>query len=176
MKNLNYDDSVIKKYGSPPERKLNEVDEIVIHHTAGGGNWKGLRTWILSKNCERRHLFEKYVALTHFYIDKTGLVNQIFDLDTWTYHSCSGKHDKKTVGIELVHRTGPFTEAQYESLCEVIRHVTDFCPIKTIVSHDFNYMHYSGKEKGCPSRDFDWNRLDEMLKVSGYNFEIKAEA
>ena len=173
---INMDKGIIDRFGNPPERKLEDVTEIVIHHTAGDGSWKALKNWILSDTCERKAMFKKFVALTHFYIDKDGTINQIYFLDRWTYHSCSGKHDKQTVGIEMVHSKGEFKEAQYNSLADLIQHITTICPVKTIVSHDYNYMTYSKKAKGCPGNDFKWGKLDEMLKARGITLNIRSVA
>lgn len=174
---INMDKGIIDRFGNPPERKLEDVTEIVIHHTAGDGSWKALKSWILSPTCERQSMFKKFTALTHYYIDKDGTINQIFFLDRWTYHSCSGKHDKNTVGIELVHSKGEFKDAQYNSLADIIAHIVSICPnITTIVSHDYNYMTYSKKAKGCPGNDFKWDRLNQMLKDKGMEFNIRSVA
>ena len=159
-----YNDSdIVNAFVLPPKRDLKTVTEIVIHHTAGNGTWKGIKSWILGKNNERINQHKRFIGLTHYYIDKDGRINQAFPLDTWLYHSCSGKHDKVTAGIELVHGSGEFTAEQYNSLAELITRIADTCPIKTIVSHDYNYLHYSGKTKGCPGKDFNWEKLQEML-------------
>jgi N-acetyl-anhydromuramyl-L-alanine amidase AmpD len=170
---VNWDEELILKFGNPPERDLIKVNEIVIHHTAGDGSWRGLKQWFTADSCERKEQFKKFIGFTHYYIDKNGDVNQPFFLNTWMYHSCSAKHDKETVGIELIHAKGAFTEAQYEALANLVELIYNSCPIDTIVSHDYNYMHYSGKSKGCPSAWFDWARLVNMLNAKGFNPEIK---
>lgn len=167
---INMDKSLIDTFGNPPARPLDKVNEIVIHHTAGDGSWNGLKKWMLSESCERKEQFKKFIGLTHYYINKDGSVWQPFFLDTWLYHSCSGKHDKETIGIELVHSAGDFAESQYEALTGLIEHITKQCPITRIVSHDYNYKHYSGKAKGCPSAWFNWTELKSRLDEKGLNF------
>jgi hypothetical protein len=167
------DKDITSKWGDPPHRELSEINEIVIHHTAGNGNWSDLKKWILSDTCERKDQFKKFVALTHFYIDKDGKITQIYDLDTWTYHSCSGRHDAQTIGIELVHSNGDFKDDQYNALINIIISICDICDIKQIVSHDYNYLKYSHNSKGCPSKYFDWNKLNEMLKIKNLNIILK---
>ena len=159
---INFDSDVINRFGEPPKRDLKKVNEIVIHHTAGDGSWRGLKSWILGNNNERIEQHKKFIGLTHFYIDKDGKINQIYNNDTWTYHSCSGKHDKETIGIELVHGTGEFTDQQYSSLIELIKLLKIDMPITKIVSHDYNYLKYSGRTKMCPSDFFRWEKLNDM--------------
>jgi hypothetical protein len=170
---INNDNDLIDKYGTPPSRPLDKVTEIVIHHTAGDGNWKGLKQWFTSDTCERKDQFKKFIGFTQFYIEKSGVVYQPFSLESWMYHSCSGKHDKETIGIELIHDTDVFPEAQYTALADLVEFIYNSCPIDSIVSHDYNYMHFSGKAKGCPSTWFNWGRLSVMLNAKGINPEIK---
>jgi hypothetical protein len=41
--------------------------------------------------------------------------------------------------------------------------------IKAIQSHDYRYLKYSGKSKGCPGKYFDW----DMIKTNNqFNYEI----
>jgi hypothetical protein len=164
---INNDNDLILKYGNPPSRQVDVVTEIVIHHTAGVGTWQGLKNWFTSDKCERKDQYKRFIGFTHYYIEKNGTVFQPFFLDSWMYHSCSGKHDKETIGIELIHSTGEFTDSQYTALTDLIEYIYQSCPIKTIVSHDYNYMHYSGRAKGCPSKWFNWNRLSTMLEEKG---------
>lgn len=148
-------------FGTPPKRTLESIDEIVIHHTAGDGNWRGLVKWFISETNERRKQYKKFIALTHYYIQKDGRMFEAYPLDTWLYHSCSGKRDKTTIGIELIHNTGDFTETQYEALFFLLfDYLPKLCPnIKTISSHDYRYKLYSNMTKNCPSQWFDWDKL-----------------
>lgn len=171
--NLNFDPDVILKWGSPPFRELKNIDEIVVHHTAGDGNWNGLKSWILGNNNEREKNHSRFIGLTHYYIDKSGDITQIYKNDAWSYHSCSGTHDKKTIGIELVHSTGKFTDKQYGALVELISSICQICTIKQIVSHDYNYMTFSKNTKGCPGKFFDWSRLKIELQKNKLDIAIK---
>ena len=170
-------------FGMPPFRAVvenglsvptswNTIDEIVLHHTDGNGNWEGLKGWFIDDpRNTRRHLYYDHIALTHYYIETNGRVIEAFPLEVWLYHSCSGKRDRTTVGIELVHRTGPFTKPQYDSLSELIEYLCHaLVNIKTISTHDYRYLKYSGKAKGCPSKDFDHNYLKQLLDDKGYNY------
>jgi len=159
--NIIKDTTMPDTFGKPPFRELSSVDEIVIHHTEGEGTWKGLLKWFLQANDKRKQMYEKYIALTHYYIQKDGKIIEAYPLDTWLYHSCSGKRDKTTVGIELFHLEGDFTDQQYASLFWLIfEYLPTICPnIKIVSSHDYRYKKYSNKTKQCPSRFFDWVRL-----------------
>jgi len=165
--NIEIDNELPTTFGMPPIRELDSIDEVVIHHTAGDGNWKGLKGWFLGKDNPRRAQYKKFVALTHYYIQKDGKIIEAYPLDTWLYHSCSGKRDKTTIGIELIHKTGDFTEEQYKSLFYLL---FDFLPancpnLKVISSHDYRYKKYSNITKDCPSDWFDWARLKAENKL-----------
>ena len=158
---IKIDHSLMEMFGTPPSRKLEDVNEIVIHHTDGGGTNKSLFQWFKSKDCPNHELYKKFVALTHYYIQKDGEIVEAYPLDTWLFHSCSGQRDSKTIGIELIHKTGEFRPEQYESLFWLIfDHIPSVCPnIKVISSHDYRYNLYSKKTKNCPSQWFDWAKL-----------------
>lgn len=153
------DHSLMEMFGTPPKRDLSEITEIVIHHTAGGGTNKSLFDWFKGDTCPNHDLYRRFIALTHYYIQKDGGVTEAYPLDVWLYHSCSGKRDKSTIGIELIHASGEFTVHQYASLLQLMMTtIPEQCPnISTISSHDFRYLKYSGKTKGCPSQFFDWD-------------------
>jgi len=159
--NIDIDHSLMTMFGKPPSRKLENITEVVIHHTDGGGTNKSLFEWFKSDDCPNHGLYKKYVALTHYYIQKDGGVTEAYPLDTWLYHSCSGVRDERTIGIELIHKSGEFTLQQYASLLGLLfGHIHDQCPnITTISSHDYRYLKYSGKSKGCPSKFFDWDMI-----------------
>jgi len=168
---IEIDHTLPEIFGMPPKRTLDSVDEIVIHHTDGGGTWNGLKLWFIGKDCPNHALYKKFIALTHYYIDRSGKITEAYPLDTWLYHSCSGKRDKTTIGIELIHKTGDFTEEQYASLFYLINeYIPSVCKnIKVISSHDYRYLLYSKKTKECPSDWFDWARLKTENKLE---FEV----
>lgn len=153
----------------PPTRGLETIDEVVIHHTAGDGDWAGLVKWFLGKDNPRKDLYKKFIALTHYYIQKDGKIIEAYPLNTWLYHSCSGKRDKTTIGVELIHNTGEFSEDQYKSLFYLIfEYLPSVCPnLHTISSHDYRYKLYSNITKNCPSDYFNWARL-KIENVQNY--------
>lgn len=180
------DYSLMKIFGIPPRRKkaltkksaitksLNAVTEIVIHHTAGDGNWKGLLSWFTEGTNKRRNLYFKFIGFTHFYIEKSGEIFKAFPLTRWLYHSCSGKHDRFSIGIELIHRKGSFSDEQYSSLAWLIQELIKDCPnVMQIVSHDYNYMTYSNDAKGCPGKEFDFDLLNYHLEEREIFIQIK---
>jgi len=165
------DYSVTQKWHNGWKRPLSQITEVVIHHTAGNGNIDTLKKWMLGG--ERKDSYKKGIALFHFAIDKDGRIWKAGPISRWWYHSCSGKHDRFTVGIENIHKSGPFTPAQYKSLFWILfEYMPHFCPnYHRIVSHDYNYNTYSNVKKGCPGPDFDWTKLEKEIKRRNINFE-----
>lgn len=159
------DFDVTKKYHNGFIRKLQSITEVVIHHTAGRGTYKTLKKWMIGG--ERKKQYKKGVALFHIAIDKDGSIYQLGKFTRWFYHSSSGRHDKKTIGIELIHYEGNFTKEQYRSLEYLL---FDFFPkmfnnYSRIVAHDYNKNKYSGNRKGCPGNTFDWYLIKNMGKA-----------
>jgi hypothetical protein len=161
------DFEITKKYNEGFPRALKSITEFVVHHTAGRGVWAGLKKWMLGG--ERAEEYKRAVALFHFAIDKDGAIYQVGRLNRWFYHSSSGRHDKLTIGCELIHYNGPFTEEQYQSLAYLIyEYLPTLCPgLHRIVGHDYNKNKYSGSRKGCPGPNFDWPRLEQYGKDFG---------
>lgn len=151
-------------------RKSSDIKEIVIHGT-GGGTAKGIIDWMSSDTCERRELYKQAIGLFHFMIDRNGDIYEILNPEVWTYHSESGFHDHKTIGIELVNpellNAGEYTDDQYDSLNTLMSKIIDRFKIDTISTHDYNRKFFSGsKPKPCPGHKFDWDKLNlENMKV-----------
>ena len=169
--NITVDNSITNKFGMPPKRDLSTISEIVIHHTDGEFGWgnptSGLDGWMLSDTNPNINLYKQFISLFHYTIEKEGSIVQVVPIDSWVYHSCCGAHDAKTIGIELVQGSQPFTDAQYSALTELVQYIYSQCPITQIESHDYNYMTYSKGAKGCPGKLFDWNRFGQMLSDQG---------
>lgn len=157
---------VSMKYHNGWHRPIDDIEEIVIHATPGKSA-TGLLNWMLKG--ERSGQYKKGIALFHFLIDPTGLVYQIAPINRWYYHSSSGKHDKVTIGIEIlnsdVNNEGDFTGYQYEGLEHLIFDTLfrSCINIGRIVSHDYNNNTYSGNRKGCPGKNFDWDKIHNMF-------------
>lgn len=168
---IRQDYSITQKWHPGWKRPLEQVKEVVIHHTAGTGNIDTLKKWMLSG--ERKEQYTKGISLFHFAIDRDGKIWKAGPVSRWWYHSCSGKHDKVSIGIENIHKTGPFTDAQYENLFWLIfEYIPRICiSYNRIVSHDYNYNTYSNMKKGCPGPDFDWVRLENEMMRRNINFE-----
>ncbi len=165
------DYSVNNKWHGGWNRSLSQITEAVIHHTGSNGSIDSLKKWMLGG--ERKSQYKNGISLFHFAIGRDGTIWQAGDLSRWWYHSCSGKHDRFTVGIELVHKSGLFTDAQYTSLFWLLFvYMFHFCPsFYRIVSHDYNYDSYSNMKKGCPGSDFDWGRLVGEMKRQNIIYE-----
>jgi hypothetical protein len=168
---IHQDYSVTQKWHDGWKRPLGQITEVVIHHTAGTGNIETLKKWMLGG--ERKDQYVKGISLFHFAIDKNGKIWKAGPISRWWYHSCSGRHDQFSVGIENIHKSGPFTDAQYENLFWMLfEYMPHFCPsYNRIVSHDYNYNTYSNMKKGCPGPDFDWDRLEREMTRRNITFE-----
>lgn len=159
------------------QANINVIDEITIHGTGGGQSALSLINWMLKG--ERGKQYKKGIALFHFLIGRQGEVYQIGYLDRWYYHSSSGKHDRKTIGIELVNpepvNMGAYTDRQYTALEDLIFNMLlDNCPnISRIVSHDYNSNTYSGYRKGCPGSQFSWIKMRDMFKQRSIDLKNK---
>ena len=162
---------VRKKFHSGFTRKFGDVNEVVIHGTGGGGTLE----WVRSGG--RADQYYRGVALFHYLIERDGKITEVIDHERWVYHSSTGKHDRHTIGIELVN-TSPsnasgYTEKQYRSLFWLIfvflmkRH-----PISVIVSHK-RAMEKASKgrwSKNCPG-NFDWRELEKYMMNKGVQFD-----
>lgn len=168
---IQQDYSVTQKWHAGWKRPLDQITEVVIHHTAGKGSIDTLKKWML--NGERKDQYTKGISLFHFAISMDGEIWKAGPISRWWYHSCSGKHDRYTVGIENIHKSGAFTDEQYNNLFWLLfEYIPHFCPSYCrIVSHDYNYNTYNNMKKGCPGPDFDWDRLESEMKKRNITFE-----
>lgn len=144
-------------------RNSDDITEIVIHATAGGGFIK----WLEDYN-EREKEWKKGIGLVQYHINKAGLITEIIDVYNWVYHSSSGSHDKETIGIEVEKldnkNASAITVEQAESLLSLTIELCKMFPtIKKIVSHDYNRKKYSGlAPKPCPG-EFPWATFSQAL-------------
>ncbi len=168
---IQQDYSVVEKWHSGWKRSLEDITEVVIHHTDGTGTIDSLRKWMLEG--ERKEQYTKGISLFHFAIGKDGLIWKAGPISRWWYHSCSGQHDRFTIGIENIHKSGEFSEEQYSNLFWLLfEYMPHFCTsYYRIVSHDYNFQTYSNRKKGCPGPDFDWSRLEDEMKRRNIIFE-----
>jgi N-acetyl-anhydromuramyl-L-alanine amidase AmpD len=137
-------------------------DTIVIHGTGGPGTYQ----FVLDGG--RKKLYKEGIALFHYLIERDGKIIEIIDPDRWVYHSSSGKHDEKTIGIELLNNDkdnqDQYTNAQYESLFFLIfDYLFSRYRIRIIASHNRMKEKYSGGNKKCPG-NFDWDKLETEFK------------
>ena len=160
-------------------RREDQINEIVIHGTAGGGSADDLIKWMLSG--ERSAEYEKGEALFHYLIDFDGTItNLIPDLGV-VYHSSAGKHDRYTIGIELMNtekdNSGEYTDDQYESLKVLTYTLLSLFPITSITGHERNAQIYSNiisKKVPCPG-NFEWNRIDNWLNANNMFYRKNEE-
>ena len=150
--------------------------EIIIHGTGGGHSAKGLLRWMMQG--ERGKLYYRGIALFHYLIDRNGEITEIIDPDLWVYHSSSGKHDERTVGIELMNpyidNGGYYTQEQYDSLMQLIfDELMERYSIDSIMSHGRAKQKFSGEYKKCPGSAFEWIALEEEMKSRDISYNHK---
>ena len=72
-----------------------------------------------------------------------------------------------SIGIELVNWNGnfcPYTESQYQSLCQVLSHLKGIYPALRDPERILGHEHVAGfRGKSDPGRLFDWKRLFEAV-------------
>jgi N-acetyl-anhydromuramyl-L-alanine amidase AmpD len=165
------DDKIRNKWHSGFTR-YTKPNELVIHGTGGGNTYD----WVL--NGGRAKQYVKGVALFHYLIDLQGVTTEIISPDRWVYHSSSGWHDRRTIGIELINLDSnnerAYNELQYVALYDLIIELYERYPIKYITSHARNKKEYSQGIKECPG-NFDWDRLEQWFVDAGFIYEKQEE-
>lgn len=163
---------VTEKWHKGFDREIDDITEVIVHHTDGEGTPGGLLDWMY--NGEFSKWYKKGIGLFHFCIGKNGSIIQLGDLDRWWWHSDSGSQDEHTIGIELIHKDGDFTPEQYEALSELIFDILMVsCPIDSVVGHDHYYSKHYGHPKPCPTNFFEWERLEEQMDKRGILYSNK---
>ena len=180
--NITINKQVRNKYKRGWIRKIRKTNkpivEITLHGTAGGTSTTGLLRWMY--NGARAKLYYKGIALFHYLVGRNGELVEVIDPEYWVYHSQSGRHDKQTIGIELINpdkmNSGSYTEAQYKALFELIfDHLMPLYPtINKISTHRYNVIVYNRgriSAKQCPGTGFDFSRLSKELEKRLYNYK-----
>jgi N-acetyl-anhydromuramyl-L-alanine amidase AmpD len=170
--NIKQDDRIFNKFFKPVSenfrRNISIINELVIHGTGGSASAKALLNWMLSG--ERESQYVKGEAIFHYAIDLNGDIYSIIPNNFFVYHSSCGRHDKFTIGIELINtrinNLAPYTIFQYNALFALIKYLLNEYEIKTITSHNANKQKYSGGIKACPGEKFNWSLLEQ-------NFDLK---
>lgn len=140
------------------ERK-EDIKEIVIHATAGGGTLKYVQSGV------RKSEYDKGIALFHYLISLDNNIYQILDDSRWCYHSSSSKHDSSTIAIEIEksskdNSSAP-TDFQYEALNFLVSYlVKKHSKINSCVTHDYNAKKYSNRPPKPCCGAIDKNKLD----------------
>jgi len=163
------------KKGWEKRKRKKQLNEVVLHGTAGGITTDSMLKWMAGG--ERAREYNRGIGLFHYLVGREGEVVEVIDPDYWVYHSGSGWHDKCTVGIELINPSKlndmPYTAKQYEALEKLIFGVLlAKYDISKITSHRYNSIIYRRRyHKRCPGIGFEWPEIDEMLSARGLNFK-----
>lgn len=146
------------------------VDMIVIHHTGGPAIGTALNTF-------------KTKHAPHYVLDVDGHLVKTVDGDQQSPHAGTSRWNQDasvndiSIGIEIVHQSGPYDPSQYETLIPLL---LDLCrrhqvPKHHVIGHeDIGTMktdnHLLGRKTGDPGTDFDWSKLnahDLGMKLNG---------
>jgi hypothetical protein len=164
------------KKGWEKKGRSKPLTEIVIHGTGGGSTVNGLLKWMMSG--ARAKDYNRGIGLFHYAIGHSGSAVELVDPRFWVYHSSSGRHDRLTIGIELLNtsrsNSDPYTDKQYEKLFILIFDylMNTYPSINMIVGHGYNKAKYSRLErKRCPGSGFNWGRLREEMVRRGVKYE-----
>jgi N-acetyl-anhydromuramyl-L-alanine amidase AmpD len=174
--NIIKDHRIFEKYFEPISEvfERENIREIVIHGTGGGASAQGIIKWMLNggvmaDGSKREDLYKRGIALFHYLIDRNGDLYHLIPDRYWCYHSSSGRHDIKTIGVELVNTVsgnkGKYEVEQYDSLFSLIKKMMTLYPIKYIAGHGGNKLNYSGSYKECPGEKFNWKMLEENFSL-----------
>jgi hypothetical protein len=156
-------------------RSPEDITEIVIHATAGLGQIEWQETSdlkVIQKRIDdaltaddkkkwtneynRVAQWSRGIGIPQYNIDRKGNVTEIIDPVNWVYHSCSGDHDKHSIGIEFDKVNGSnqddITPDQMQGGVELCKQLCIMFPnIDKIVSHRYNWVTYfNNNPKPCP--------------------------
>ena len=174
--NIIQDDRIFDKYFKNISENFtrSNIEEIIIHGTGGGVSANSIINWMLKG--EREDEYKRGIALFHYEIDRNGDIYQIISPKYWCYHSSSGQHDKKTIGIELINPVkanhGSYLIQQYNSLFDLIKMFMTTYELKIIAGHGAIKQKYNGSYKNCPGEKFEWSMLEDNFRLKKISDEM----
>jgi N-acetyl-anhydromuramyl-L-alanine amidase AmpD len=142
------------------------ISSIVVHHTSGAIISGAVHEALNTKG-------------PHYEIDLDGHVVKYVQDSNAAWHAGAGSRWKgaqglnsRSIGIEVVNQSGPFTEAQYQSLLELLEKLVAAHGIARtqVVAHadvrtgdpdaggDPTLL--NDDRQNCPGREFEWERLE----------------
>lgn len=137
------------------------TDMIIVHHTGNASTASALNTFLNAGSTSAGYV-----------IDPTGqVIKMVRDADA--AHHAGESHwagtrgvNRRSIGIELVHASGAYPDAQYAALVrllERLRAAHPAIPRHGIVGHSdigTNAAGVLGRKSGDPGATFDWTRLE----------------
>jgi N-acetyl-anhydromuramyl-L-alanine amidase AmpD len=132
------------------------------------------------------------IKSSHYLVDVDGHVLKLVHEDLVASHAGESWWDGRagigplSVGIEIVNKSGPFTQQQYEAVIHIIRDLQSTYPGITrhrILAHGDvrvksikNPMNLELAERpGCPGVHFDWKQLEDAGLCSKADASLFAE-
>jgi len=145
-----------------------DVQFLILHYTGCSLD----KTFAIFKNPEKK-------VSSHFVIDHKGLIYEIIPClkkPQKAFHACQSVWKKWTnlnnysIGVELVNLNGnlfDYTEAQYESLNKLIRHLQKIYPALQSPECILGHEHIAGfRGKVDPGTQFNWNKMFRKIYPS----------
>lgn len=140
------------------KRKMKDINCIVIHGTGDREDSKENHTlkYALLENglCKKSH----GKILFHYFVNRSGVIYQLLELDEWAYHSNRGQGDIHTIGIEFENKNKNgelnqfhYTSQQYSAWDFLVDKLINELDIKIISTHDHWRLLAGKKEKPCPN-------------------------
>lgn len=141
------------------DRKGQDIDAIVLHHTASNDGRADLNTMRNPRSG----------VSAHYMIDRDGTIYQLVADGRRAWHAGrSALHgvptdvNARSIGIEIVNRGDgktPFTEAQYKALEQLVPYLakTYEVPLANLVGH--KQVAIPPGRKSDPAANFDFNRI-----------------
>ncbi len=141
------------------------IDLIVVHHTGGPQIGPALN-WFMNSSSN---------ATAHYLIDTDGQVVKLVQENLAAFHVGGASYwtgrtnvTGNSIGIEVVHRSGPYPEAQYGSLLDLLESLLRAYPTiarHRIVGHSdvataAGGRGVLGRKSGDPGTTFQWSRLE----------------
>lgn len=150
-----------KKRPLPFRRKIEDLEEVIIHCTAAGTSpWENPLTCI-KYDLGPNHISRSGLATAtyHYYVNQKGECFQLVSMEMQTAH-CIGQNER-SVAICINHNgfdSSEITPELYETLVKTICHVFDMC--------DWGYDYYGVSERLIFHRNYSNKACPGMLEQS----------
>ena len=160
-----------QKRGEGVRSRYSEINRVIIHHTGGNQISGAINTF--------RNRAE--IASIHYIIDLNGhTIKMNKDINRVNHAGCSrwlGNRglNGSSLGIEIVHQSGPYPQAQYDALIQLLRAFFSkyqaHLPVRNLLGHsdiateeidDICTALMGTRRISDPGETFEWTRLEQL--------------